>query len=118
MLRQNDESKGIKLNETKILLSQFSADATLCLDGSEQSFNGSIHTLPRLAQISGLKMNKNKTCTGWTGSKQLSQITFMRNMNFCWDPEIFKILGVKFSTDTEQISTINDDLYLLLLLLL
>ena len=53
MLRQNNAIKCIKLNETKLLLSQFADDTTLCLDGSEQSFNESIHTLQRFAQISG-----------------------------------------------------------------
>ena len=37
------------------------------------------------------------------------QIRSMPDMNFCWDPGIFKILGVKCSADTEPISTINYD---------
>ena len=68
MLRQNNAIKGITLNETEILLSQFADDITLCLDDSEQSFNESIHTLQRFAQISGLKMNRDKTCIVWIGS--------------------------------------------------
>ena len=28
-------------------------------------------------------------------------------MNFCWDPGIFKVLGIKFCTDTDCISEIN-----------
>ena len=32
---------------------------------------------------------------------------FLRDMNFCWDPGIFQVLGVKFSTDTTQISSIK-----------
>ena len=28
-------------------------------------------------------------------------------MNFCWDPGIFKVLGIKFSTNTDQINVIN-----------
>ena len=109
MLRQNNVIKGFKLNEKEILLAQFADDTTLCLDGSEQTFNESIHTLQRFAQISGLKMNNDKTCIVWIGSKKHSQVRFMRDMNFCWDPGIFKILGVTFSTDTEQISTLNYD---------
>ena len=54
---KNNEIKGIKLNETEILLPQFADDTTLCLDGSEQSFNESMHTLQRCVQMSGLKMN-------------------------------------------------------------
>ena len=28
-------------------------------------------------------------------------------MNFCWDPGIFTVLGIKFSTDVKQITSIN-----------
>ena len=28
-------------------------------------------------------------------------------MNFCWDSGIFKVLGIKFCTDTDRISEIN-----------
>ena len=46
----------------------------------------------------------------WIGSKKHSQVRFMRDMNLiCWDPGIFKMLGVTFSTDTEQTSTLNYD---------
>ena len=30
-------------------------------------------------------------------------------MNFCWDPGIFKVLGVTFSTVTKQMNEINYD---------
>ena len=110
MLRQNNVIKGIKLNEKEILLAHFADDTTLCVDGSKQSFNESIHTLQRFAQISCLKMSNDKTCIVWIGSKKLSQVRFMKDMNFVWDPGIFnKIVGITFSTDIEHISTLNYD---------
>ena len=93
MLRHNNTIKGIQLNETEI---QFADDTTLCLDGSEQSFNESIHTLQRFAQMSGLKINNDKTCIVWITSKKHSQVSFLRDVNFFWDPIIFKILGITF----------------------
>ena len=41
------------------------------------------------------------------GSKKNSKVRFLRDMNFCWDPGIFQVLGIKFSTDTTQTSSIN-----------
>ena len=41
------------------------------------------------------------------GSKKNSKVRFLRDMNFCWDPGIFQVLFIKFSTDTTQISSIN-----------
>ena len=33
----------------------------------------------------------------------------MTDMSVCWGPGIFKILGIRFSTDTELVSEINYD---------
>ena len=54
-------------------------------------------------------MNNNKRQIVWIDSQRNSQVQFQRGMNVCWDPGIFKVLGVKFSTDTEQINAINYD---------
>ena len=35
------------------------------------------------------------------------QVHFLRDMNFCWDPGIFTVLGIKFSTDIKQITSIS-----------
>ena len=63
----------------------------------------SILTLQKFAKMSGLKMNNDKTQIVWIGSQAL------RDMNFCLDPGIFIVLGIKFSTDTDQINEINYD---------
>ena len=52
-------------------------------------------------------MNYDKTNAVWIGSGRKYQIRFMRDMNFCWDPGIFKVLGIKFCIDTKQIVNIN-----------
>ena len=59
------------------------------------------------SQFSGLKLNNDKTQVVWIGSKKNSKVRFLRDKNFCWDPGIFQVLGIKFSTDTTQISAIN-----------
>ena len=55
----------------------------------------------------GLKLNNDKTQVVWIGCKKNSKVRFLRDMNFCWDPGIFQALGIKFSTDTTRISSIN-----------
>ena len=90
-----------------MLLSQFADDTTLCLDGSEESFKESIQTLKKFAFFCGLKLNNDKTQVVWIGSKKNSKVQYLRDMNFCWDPGIFQVLGIKFSTDTTQISLIS-----------
>ena len=106
MISQSSKIKGIKLKEREAKLSQF---ATLCLDGSEESFKEAIKILKTFSQISGLKMNNEKTKVVWIGSRKNCRLRFSRDMNFCWewDPGIFKVLGIKFCTDTDRINEIN-----------
>ena len=59
--------------------------------------------------ISQNKMNYDKAQIVWTGSRKHSKVRFLRDMNFCWNPGIFTVLGDNFSTDIQQISTINYD---------
>ena len=61
MVRENEKIKGMNINNKEVLLLQFAADTTLCLDGSEESFYKSIQTLTKYALISGLKVNAERT---------------------------------------------------------
>ena len=63
-------------------------------DGSERSFVKAIHTLQKCSKMSGLNMNYDKIYAVWIGSRRRCQIRFIRDMNFCWDPGIFKVLGI------------------------
>ena len=107
MIRQSSKIKGIKLKEREAKLSQFAVDTTLCLDGSEESFKEAITILKTFSQLSVLKMNNEKTKAVWIGSRKNFRLRFSRDINFCWDPGIFKVLGIKFCTDTGRISEIN-----------
>jgi hypothetical protein len=91
------------------LLSQFADDTTLYLDGSERSFLETINVLTKFSQISGLKINLDKTQIIWIGSRKNCGIQYMRDKIFVWDPGTFKILGVKFSTDINSIVQMNYD---------
>ena len=84
--RKKSKIKGIKINQIKVLLSQFADDTTPCLDRSEESFKQSMQTLYIIALFSGLKFNDNKTEFVWIGCKQNSNVRFPRDMDFCWDP--------------------------------
>ena len=107
MIRENDRIKGIKIRDYDVLLNQFADDTSLCLAGSEESLEEAVRVLERFAGLSGLKMNMDKTQIIWIGSRKNSGIRFLRDKNFCWDPGIFKVLGVKFTTNIEQISNLN-----------
>lgn len=109
MIRRNSNIKGINVKGKEALLSQFADDTTLFLDGSERSLRAAIQTLNEFAEISGLKVNCNKTQIVWIGSMKNSEVRYLRDSNFQWNPGIFKVLGVKFSTDISTISDLNYD---------
>ena len=52
--------------------------------------------------MSGLKANDEKTQVVWIGSKINCRVRFLRDMNFCWVPGMFKVLGIKCCTDTDR----------------
>ena len=111
-IRENEQIKGIQLNNEEALLSQFADDTALYLDGSKESFETCIKVLMDFASISGLSINFQKTNVIWLGSKKNSQERFLRDMNFTWDPggeqnSKFKYLGIIFSTNTSNIVQLN-----------
>ena len=60
-IRDKKTIKGISINEIEYKLSQFADDTTVILDGSKESLNETLNTLTEFSQISGLKINFDKT---------------------------------------------------------
>ena len=107
MIRNNPDIKGITIKNKENLLSQFADDTTVFLDGSEKSFREIVSTLYKFSLVSGLKINFEKSQIIWLGSQKNCGIRFMRDKNFVWDPGTFKILGIIFSNNVNNIVKIN-----------
>ena len=65
--------------------------------GGWQKERGPFPSSQKFAKISGLKMNYDKTQIVWIGSRKHSKVRILRDMNVCWNPGIFRVLGVNFS---------------------
>ena len=110
LIRNDKEIKGIKLSDDiETLLYQFADDTTLFLDGTRKSFEACINCLNYFSTISGLVMNYDKTKVIWIGAKRNSDTRFMPEVMFEWNPTVFRVLGVSFSTQTEDIVKLNYD---------
>ena len=70
LLRENNSIKGLKISDKDVMLSMFADDTALCLDGSEDSFKEAINVLTSFSNISGLKINYEKTQIVWIGSRK------------------------------------------------
>lgn len=107
MIRQNESIKGYDILGRKTLISQFADDASLLLDGSQESFEACVFTLLEYAKYSGLAMNFDKTKVVWFGCENPPNITYLPHLPFEWNPKTFTILGVEFTTDLQNITDIN-----------
>ena len=88
-------------------MSLFADDTTLFLDGSEESLKNAFQVLDNFSAMSGLKINNEKTQIVWIGSNVGCGIRYMRDRNFIWDPGSFKVLGITFSVDLNDIVRLN-----------
>ena len=73
-------------------MTQYADDTTLILDGSKKSLEESIKELKIFANISGLKMNIDKTQVVWIGNKKYSTDTFLHDLNLQWGRDSFTLL--------------------------
>lgn len=106
-IRSNNNIKGIKLSGTETKISQYADDTALILDGSDTSLNESLYELERYAAVSGLKTNFDKTQVIWLGLKKYSQDTINTRYKLVWGKTKFKLLGIEFSVNLEEMMDLN-----------
>ena len=90
-------------------LSQYADDTVLILNGSESSMRSAFKNLDTFANISGLKVNVEKTNAMWIGSKKNSVDKLCKEIKVNWvdNKGSFKALGVAFSTDLDSMVSLN-----------
>ena len=101
-IKQNNNIKGITLNNKEVKLSQYADDSTLILNNKE-SIAIAIDEVNRFSKVSGLELNKSK-CEGlWLGTYRDNYQNKFNNIVFPNEP--IKILGVYIGND--QISCLE-----------
>ena len=74
LLIVNDKNlKGISVNGNEFKISQFADDTTLILDGSRSTLLAALNVLEVFGNMSGLKVNMDKTKLVWIGKKRHSK---------------------------------------------
>lgn len=107
LLKQNPNITGIKVNTDEFLVSQYADDTTLLLDGSELSLRTTMSILKFYANISGLAINIDKTRVVWIGAHKYRRDCICQDLKLSWEFDAFTLLGVKFSTNLEEICDLN-----------
>ena len=101
-IRQNSKIKGIKIHDTEFKISQYADDTSIFLDGSSDVLNCTLTELDKFANVSGLKINFDKTQVVWIGSKKHSTSAIKTKWKLSWGSSKFKILGIIFNVDLNQ----------------
>ena len=107
MIRSNTEIKGITIHNKEEKLGQYADDTQLYLDGSEKSLSAAVDTLNKFYQISGLRMNTNKTKAIWIGSMIGCNITLTNDLHLDWHSGDFEILGITLNASLKDLWVIN-----------
>ena len=107
LVRDSDEIKGITIDDSEYILSQYADDTSLILDGSPSSLDASLRILQFYAEISGLKINLDKTNVIWIGSKKHSQDKICVKWGLKWGFSTFKLLGITFCVDLDRMLNLN-----------
>jgi Reverse transcriptase (RNA-dependent DNA polymerase) len=107
LIKKNENITGVKVNGQEYLISQYADDTTLLLDGSEKSLKHSMNELKFYANISGLHVNVDKTKAVWIGSMKNSTRIICPELGLVWEKERFKILGITFTINLKDITSIN-----------
>ena len=106
LVRNNKNIKGIEIYGNEFKISQFADDTTLLLDWCEQTLIASMETLQYFTNISGLKVNIDKTNIIRLGKDRNDHRKMCPKYKLKWTTE-FTVLGVQFSTNLYNIQELN-----------
>ena len=85
------------IDESEFLIIQYADDTTLLLDDNEVSLNSALNLINAFSEISGLKVNFEKTQAVWIGAKRGCMEEIQTEKPLFWSKTgIFKLLGIRY----------------------
>ena len=106
-IRKNRKIKGIKIKEEELLLTQFADDMGLLLDNNQQSWSELENVLNHFQNLSGMKINYDKTTIYRIGSLKHTNAKFYSKHNLHWSNQPVKVLGIIITNDQQQLLKLN-----------
>ena len=85
-------------------MTQYADDTEFIPDGSKKP---TVRILTDFASMSGWNINYEKSQVIWIGSKIYCKYLYLAHLKLDWNPKVFTILEIKFSTNIKEISEIN-----------
>ena len=103
IIKDEKDIQGIKINNSEYLIAQYADDTKVFLDGTETSLRATLNAFNFFYAISGLKINLEKTRAIWLGSMAGSGRKLCSDHDLNWTQGNFKVLGITFSTDLNEV---------------
>ena len=92
-LNFNPKIKGISINNSEFLISQYADDSTLSLAVDENSLNEALNMISLFSICSGLRANLNKTQVVWIGARWGCGLELKTNTDIEWNHSILAHLS-------------------------
>ena len=112
ILYNNNNIKGIHINNCSYKISQFANDTIIFLDGSKDSLLAALNTLEIYGCLSELVINTDKTKLVWLRKKKHFKEIIYSPGKLVWGTTEFDLLGIQFAVDLENIPNLNYSLVL------
>jgi hypothetical protein len=107
LVQKSREIKGLTIDDTEYRLSQYADDTSLILDGSPASLDASLRLLQFMLKSRDSKLIEKKTNVIWIDSKKHSQDKICVKWGLKWGSATFKLLGITFSVDLDQMIVLS-----------
>lgn len=104
MIRQNDISKEYTYKEISVCFNMRMIQ--MFLDGTETSSKSALDLLFQFSKYSGLQPNFGKTKAIWIGPKLGNKDILCSSFKIQWTNEDFNVLGIKFNSSLNNITSI------------
>ena len=109
MIRRNKKIKSVSICNHTNLLTQFADNLGLFLINEKENWDETMHTLGRFEDISGLKINYDKTMVYRIASLKNSDARFYSTKKLNWTNEPIKVLGIWIAHSREKHIGLNLD---------
>ena len=104
-IRKNEKIKGINVNDQTSKIDQYADDTFMAFLFDQTSLDEIVITLDKFQQISGLKVNYDKTEILRIGSLKNSDAKLYTQKSFKWTNNPAALLGVEVGSDLTKVTT-------------
>ena len=106
-VRSRDTITGLKIQDQEMKISQYADDTSVFLSADSANLKETVDLFTKFRQISGLKINLDKTEVLRIGSIANTNVTYWPESNLRWTNGPVKILGINVTPNKKELLEVN-----------